>query len=378
MQVSTNKRVGQILREVREEKNLSVKDVSRDTNIAIKFVIALENEDYAQFPAETFTIGFLKNYSDYLKLDTAGMLNLYRGEQLVESQQPLEELTKPTVKMIALELKTNKLLPLGIILGGCLAVFLVIFFSERDNSDSSSTTTESTTTETKETTNPTSHSTIPEISFISQSVPENSSVPFTLTPEQGFTFSVNNQQCKIFIKGVKKVDGENFATIGFNIFPEKKVYNFDSKVGTESVLSYNNPELTSLRREIKIVTQAVTDSSAKILVRLSGEAKPDSNNKPIGDVPIQVTLYFIRSSYVEFIIDGQTGERGLVSSGETKQLEARDRLEIKVGDGGAVDMIQNGKEKVKLGRPGRLAKKIFLKAPSPYDNTQFIIRELGE
>ncbi len=372
--MSSNKRVGQILREVREEKNLSVKDVSRDTNIAIKFVIALENEDYAQFPAETFTIGFLKNYSDYLKLDTAGMMNLYRGEQLVESQQPLEELTKPTVKMIALELKTNKLLPIGILLGAFLAVGLVFYFT--DSSDSSSS--ESTTTETRETTNPVNPSLIPEISFISQSVPENSSVPFTLTPEQGFTFSVNNQQCKIFIKGVKKVDGENFATIGFNIFPEKKVYTFDSKVGTESILSYNNPELTSLRREIKIVTQAVTDNSAKIMVRLSGEAKPDSNNKPIGDVPIQVTLYFTRSSYVEFIIDGQTGERGLVSSGETKQLEARDRLEIKVGDGGAVEMIQNGKEKVKLGRPGRLAKKIFLKAPSPYDNTQFIIKELGE
>ena len=374
--MSTNKRVGQILREVREEKNLSVKDVSRDTNIAIKFVIALENEDYAQFPAETFTIGFLKNYSDYLKLDTAGMMNLYRGEQLVESQQPLEELTKPTVKMIALELKSNKLLPLGIILGVCLAVSLVYYFSE--NSDSSATVESNTPVETTENPNPVNPSLIPDISYIQQSVPENSSVPFTLTPEQGFKFSVNNQQCKIFIKGVKKVDGENFATIGFNIFPEKKVYTFDSKVGSESVLSYNNPELTSLRREIKIVTQAVTDNSAKIMVRLSGEAKPDSNNKPIGDVPIQVTLYFIRSSYVEFIIDGQTGERGLVSSGETKQLEARDRLEIKVGDGGAVEMIQNGKEKVKLGRPGRLAKKIFLKAPSPYDNTQFIIRELGE
>ena len=374
--MSTNKRVGQILREVREEKNLSVKDVSRDTNIAIKFVIALENEDYAQFPAETFTIGFLKNYSDYLKLDTAGMMNLYRGEQLVESQQPLEELTKPTVKMIALELKSNKLLPLGIILGVCLAVSLVYYFSE--NSDSSATVESNTPVETTENPNPVNPSAIPDISYIQQSVPENSSVPFTLTPEQGFKFSVNNQQCKIFIKGVKKVDGENFATIGFNIFPEKKVYTFESKVGSESVLSYNNPELTSLRREIKIVTQAVTDNSAKIMVRLSGEAKPDSNNKPIGDVPIQVTLYFIRSSYVEFIIDGQTGERGLVSSGETKQLEARDRLEIKVGDGGAVEMIQNGKEKVKLGRPGRLAKKIFLKAPSPYDNTQFIIKELGE
>ena len=372
----SNKRVGQILREVREEKNLSVKDVSRDTNIAIKFIIALENEDYAQFPAETFTIGFLKTYSDYLKLDTAGMMNLYRGEQLVESQQPLEELTKPTVKMIALELEKNKLLPIGIILGVCLAVFLVIYFT--DSGDSSSSSSETTITETTETPNPVTSSTIPEISFISQSVPENSSVPFTLTPEQGFTFSVNNQQCKIFIRGVKKIDGENFAVIGFNIFPEKKVYTFESKVGTESLLSFNNPELTSLRREIKIITQAVTDNSAKILVRLSGDAKPDSNNKPIGDVPIQITLYFVRSSYVEFIIDGQTGEKGLVSSGETKQLKARDRLEIKVGDGGAVEMIQNGKEKVKLGRPGRLAKKIFLKVPSPYDNTQFIIREQGE
>jgi len=61
-----------------------------------------------------------------------------------------------------------------------------------------------------------------------------------------------------------------------------------------------------------------------------------------------------------------------------KQLEARDRLEIKVGDGGAVEMIQNGKDRVKLGKPGRLAKKIFLKVPNPYDNTQFIIKELGE
>jgi hypothetical protein len=302
-------------------------------------------------------------------------MNLYRGDQLVESQQPLEELTKPTVKMIALELEKNKLLPIGIILGVCLAVFLVIFFSDSQETPSN---TNANVTETNENTNPVSNSLIPEISFISQSVPENSSVPFILTSEQGFTFSVNNQQCKIFIKGIKKVDGEKFATIGFNIFPEKKVYFFESKVGTESILSYNNPELSSLRREIKIVNQAVTDNSAKILVRLSGDTKPDTNNRPIGDVPIQVTLYFIRSSYVEFIIDGQTGERGLVSSGETKQLEARDRLEIKVGDGGAVEMIQNGKEKVKLGRPGRLAKKIFLKAPSPYDNTQFIIKELGE
>ena len=217
-----------------------------------------------------------------------------------------------------------------------------------------------------------------DVKFESQTVPEGSSVPFTLTPDQGFTFSVNNQQCKIFIKGVEvNSENENIAVIGFNVFPEKKVYFFRSKVNEESLLSYNNPELESLRRDIKVLTQAITEKSAKVLITLSDE-RVGSPKKPSGDVPIQVTLFFIRSSYAEFIVDGQTGERGLISPGETKQLEAKDRLEIKVGDGGAVEMIQNGKERIKMGRPGKTTKKIFYKAASPYDSTQFIIKEMGD
>ena len=88
----------------------------------------MENEDYAQFPAETLQLDF-KNYSDYLKLDTGRMMNLYRGEQLVESQQPLEELNPSLLgKMIALELKSNKLLPLGIILEYAYGFFWFIIF----------------------------------------------------------------------------------------------------------------------------------------------------------------------------------------------------------------------------------------------------------
>jgi len=50
------KRVGQILKESREDKKLSVKDVAKETNIAAKYIIALETEDYSQFPAETFGV----------------------------------------------------------------------------------------------------------------------------------------------------------------------------------------------------------------------------------------------------------------------------------------------------------------------------------
>ncbi len=367
-----NKKVGQLLKEVREEKGLSVKDVARDTNISLKFIIALENEDYMQFPGETFTIGFLKTYSDYLKLDSSSVMNLYKGEQLTESAQPLQDILDPTRSFQSLNIEKNRILPILLFAVLVVVIGLFAYFYES----------EPTTTPENEKENATNTivpnpSAIPDIAFVNQSVPENKEIPFMLTPDQGFTFSVSNQVCKIFIKSVKKTeDKENIATIGFNIFPEKKVYTFESKVGLESLLSFNNPELASLGREVKITTQAVTDNSAKILVKL-GDKKQEGSVKPIGDVPIQVTLYYSKSSFSEYIIDGQTGESRVVSAGETKQLEARDRLEIKVMDGSAVDIVQNGKDKIKLGR-ARYVKKIYQKVQNPLDSTKFEIKESGE
>ncbi|GBF49525.1 transcriptional regulator [Leptospira ryugenii] len=360
------KRVGQILKESREERKLSVKDVAKETNIAAKYIIALETEDYSQFPAETFALGFLKNYASYLKLDTAMLLNLYRGEQIEESQAPLEELTKPTMSSFSLD-RNRFVTMLSIALVAVAAYILYISFEDSGASLEDET---ANVTETEDT----SSTEIPSgINFVSQSVPENASVPFILTEDRGVSFSVNNQQCKMFVRGVQ--NGK--ANIGFNIFPEKNVYFFQTAEGEETLLSYRIQELSSLRRDIRVVTQAVTEKSAKVLVTLR-EEREGVVSKPVGDVPIQVTLFFSKPSYVEFVIDGQMGERGLVSAGEVKHLEARDRLEMKVGDGGAVEMVQNGKERAVLGKPGKLVKKIFVRKQNPYDSTQSIIGELGE
>lgn len=367
------KRVGQILREAREEKKLSVKDVSKDTNIAIKYIIALETEDYSQFPAETFALGFLKNYASYLKLDNAMLLNLYRGEQIEESQAPLEELTKPTS---ASYVDKNQLITaISIVLIGIAGYLAYLSFTDQSGVSQDQVSDETNRVKDPEIGIPGS------IQFVNQSLPEGTSVPFILTEERGVSFSVNNQQCKIFIKSVQegRDADKNKAELGFNIFPEKEIYTFKSMVGEEVVLNPRIPELSKLRRDIRIYTQAVTEKSAKVLVTLGQErAGTPTNKQPVGDVPIQVTLFFNKNSYVEFVVDGQLGERGIVASGEVKALEARDRLEIKVGDGGAVEMIQNGKERVQLGKPGKLVKKIFVRTQNPYDSTQSIIKELGE
>ncbi|PJZ70367.1 transcriptional regulator [Leptospira perolatii] len=375
------KRVGQILREAREEKKLTVKDVSKDTNISVKYILALETEDYSQFPGETFTIGFLKNYGLYLKLDTGTLVNLYRGEKIEESQAPLEELTKPTSSFyydFNFNFDKNKIITaISIVM---LLVAGYIFFTFLDDSSNSD---EEIAEESRRKLE------IPEnIDFVNRSVPENRPESFILTTDQGVSLSVSNQQCKLFIIGVDQGSESNTALLGFNVYPELTVYKFKLGQGQEKILSYSIPEISSLRRSVRITAQSVTGSSAKVLVALNEEETPNNNGKTqapsgdsmktLGDVPIQVTLYFSKPSYAEFMIDGQMGFRGLVQSGETRSLEGKDRLELKVGDGSAVEMIQNGKPKVVLGRPGKLVKKVFVKTPNPYDSTQFIIKELGE
>ncbi|EMK23180.1 helix-turn-helix domain-containing protein [Leptospira kirschneri] len=368
------KRVGQILREAREEKKLSVKDVARETNISVKYILALETEDYSQFPGETFTMGFLKNYGGYLKLDTGQLINLYRGEKIEESQAPLEELTRPTASYYTkINVDKNKIFTIASVLIILISAYLIIDSFIGPSSDDDSVEESGKKLD------------IPEnIDFLSRSIPENRSESFILTPDKGVSFSVSNQQCKLFIDSVEKGGAVNTAVLAFNVYPELTVYKFRLSEGQEKILSYTIPEISSLRRNVRIISQAVTENSAKVLVTLSDEEQKQENNnsvdntKTLGDVPIQVTLFFNKPSYAEFIIDGQMGFRGLVQTGENRSLEAKDRLELKVGDGSAVEMIQNGKPKITLGRPGKLVKKIFVKTQNPYDSTQSIIKELGE
>jgi len=83
---------GEKLRSTRENKGYSVEQVARDTNIAKKFLIALEEEDFSIFPGEPYLIGFLKNYSEYLGLDSGKIVSLHRNMKLQEQPLPIEEL----------------------------------------------------------------------------------------------------------------------------------------------------------------------------------------------------------------------------------------------------------------------------------------------
>ena len=52
--------LGETLRSKREELGYSYEDIENETKIRVKFIEALENEDYKTIPGEVYVKGFLK------------------------------------------------------------------------------------------------------------------------------------------------------------------------------------------------------------------------------------------------------------------------------------------------------------------------------
>jgi cytoskeletal protein RodZ len=84
--------LGEKLRQARAEKGCSLEQVSRDTNIAPRYLEALEGEDFSCFPGEPYILGFLRNYSEYLGLDVQEQLSRYRALKIQEQPVPVEQL----------------------------------------------------------------------------------------------------------------------------------------------------------------------------------------------------------------------------------------------------------------------------------------------
>ena len=80
--------LGERLKNARNEKGLSIEQISRDTNIAVRFLEALESENFGLFPGEPYLIGFLKIYSSYLELDVPRTITLYRALRIQEQPVP--------------------------------------------------------------------------------------------------------------------------------------------------------------------------------------------------------------------------------------------------------------------------------------------------
>lgn len=75
------KAVGEILKNKRLEKNLSLGQVEKATKIRIRYLEAIEKNDFSKIPGGAqIAKGFIKNYSDFLELSSASVLAVFRRD----------------------------------------------------------------------------------------------------------------------------------------------------------------------------------------------------------------------------------------------------------------------------------------------------------
>ena len=120
---------GVILRKAREEKGWSYSDVEDSIKIRVRYLEAMENEDYEILPGPIYSKGFLRNYSRLLGLNPEEIVNYYLSS--------VDQLTEPEVYAPLKPIRSTPVWfkPVVLIIMAVFAIVIVIgisFLSQGD------------------------------------------------------------------------------------------------------------------------------------------------------------------------------------------------------------------------------------------------------
>lgn len=122
--------LGKKLRATRESKGISYDQAGLDTKLAIRYLEALEDENFAKFPGEAYITGFIRNYAAYLDLDVEELLAMYRAIKIQEQPIPVAQLLRRPSLLPKIALGAAAALAIAGVLAGAL------FFGGRERPES--------------------------------------------------------------------------------------------------------------------------------------------------------------------------------------------------------------------------------------------------
>lgn len=333
---------GENLRSSRENKGYSLEQVARDTNIAKKFLIALEEEDFSIFPGEPYLIGFLKNYADYLGLDSSKIVALHRNMKLQEQPVPIEELLntgKSRVSIVVISI-------LVVVLAGVGGYFLFNYLSNQE-----------------------SEPVIEEVEELQ--VPENfyafdlntSDIEYRFPEGSELEILLFEEVYSVYIKEVSSSvilslpDGELMLNLG-----AEKTSDFNGDGTPDVFIGLNDIDINKKTADIILTALDITVQEAEISeLPEPGVSNIASRNKDItiikdaqGPEPFIIDVVFRGNTLLRYLFDrGERVER-YFDKGETLRLDVNREIMIWVANAGSFKAKISGID-VSLGRSGEVS-----------------------
>jgi cytoskeletal protein RodZ len=355
--------IGEKLKSARLARKLTIKDVVKQTNINPVYLNALEDEEFEKFPSETYLIGFLRSYSEFLKLDVDEMIQSYRGYKIGESATPLEELTKSTRPPITTALSTMGSKYKNIIFAVLVAVFAVAAFWGVKNIISSQV-------------DVTGGNSVVEIKDQYKEKKAGTKIenirPLQLQNNKGFVLVYKNEAVQFLVEKkevvfvLKEIKGDS---VFIEFFPHNQLESIKMDLpsplkikGTPQEVLFTLKGLTENRAKILVQIESKKEKASEVAVK-SEKTDNNSNNVDVvaqnrENLKIVFEAAFNQKSFIEIYLDGSLKKRGFIAGGSRERWEASEYIQVKIGNAGGINARINGKEYV-FGKSGQVANKVI-------------------
>jgi cytoskeletal protein RodZ len=353
--------IGERLRSVREAKKLTIREVAKDTNIAPRYIEALEGEEFDKFPGETYITGFLRSYSEYLKIDADEIIQSYKGHKIGESVTPLEELTRPTKPELIVGVQNlyenHRYVIVAASIVAVIVLAMVFYNIFRSTSVNLSTDDSIAAIKGQYENNSGGFENIHHLKL------SNGKEIVQVRKNEAVQFIVDAKEVMFVVRDIK--DNE----LGIEMHPQKKA----------ETVSKDVPKMLSIpgvTRTVTLSLKGVAGESASIKIEL-GEGDDDAKTAQQSAAPQQKTgdqtkvttqstqnlkitfeAEFTAKTYVEIYLDGVEKTRGVVTPPRREVWEANSNIQMKIGNAGGIKAKINGKEYT-FGLPGQVANKII-------------------
>ena len=336
---------GNILRTKREEKNLSLETISKNTSISLLFLEALEKEETYIFPSNTYVTGFLRNYANYLEIDANQIVKLFNAKTLQESPTPMELIRPKRNPIFKIAIISAIIVVLGITAG--LLYYNLVYLKELNAKN------------------------LVDLSATDGNVHNLTSVPFEKRVYVGDTLTLEIDSNLVELEILETVDTLVFETPIGNQFvelSEELEIDVDGKNGSDLVIFLSDISNTdeSLGAEIRAFL-TITSSTESTLIPDTGVAL--ASDLPTGfahteiilgtdAMPFSINCTFRDTCLLRYKTDFNDSVENLFSAGDSLIIQANNATRLWMSNYNVVTMelIADGKTyKLESGKPGEVA-----------------------
>jgi len=308
--------LGEKLKEIRNEKRMSLADVSKATKIQVKYLEKLEEGRYQDLPADVYVKGFLRSYALFLGISETALVKTYEREKEIQKNIQKKDFKENLNQPI--DISNFTITPKHIILGLVLIFVALGFFYIYREANLFISTPRLTVTNPADGT--VTQERITQVSGIA---------------ERDADVSINDQ--KVMVNDEGKFSENVGLQSGMNAITVRAKNRFDKEA------------VKTIQVKGDFQSENSTDNSSQSLVA-EGDKKTESFKVEIFVDPDPV--------WISVETDGNLLFSGILEAGKSQEFEVKEKILISSAKGNNTYLKINGKEKQLLSTDAGMVKNI--------------------